>query len=588
MGKTPKDKHGVERRRPYNYPRNAQARTQNSGTESRNYGYSTGNVQRKIPIYHGVPFAGVRGPLPNQAYHFGRGRGFRGRIGGNKPLKPIHNRQRRPDLRNKRFVSPQHKSSVRRNMQAETEEQDNVQENIQQTSEQLTKNGPESDAVSTEDENLEETEKVENRDEVTNSVENCDSNGITNDVEDDVKSETKSKSTSNKEKKTKKASPTVKTPSKSKHSPKSKKESKPETDEEPEASENEKEKTDLKNVESESKKQESSDFQPSVKIRRLTAPTDSSDTNDSIVEIPIDKENKSQEVSPSTSTADEVPKTIDVHVIRDSPRRSTRLSKIDSSSIIILDSDDSISVLELSRKSQEKSFAQSIRSVSGRRSLRPLPSYNRSFNRSPYTPGSASVRTNVSNRSVTTSNDSESDTQDAKLTQSRSSIWGIFRSSSTNPPSQDSVTDNEESTNRSCADDSGNDSEATTEPIFSSQKRKIEDAEIAEPEHESKKIRSSSENNSSGLLSIVSSPMTLFTSKLRGDKSSTPLQVLKTSDTDDGDAEIDISMHHQEANEIEYEENISKTLNEKEDMENRPDNLQVEQEGNARRWCTIM
>jgi hypothetical protein len=46
MGKTPKEKHGNERRRPYNYPRNAQAQTQNFGTESRNYSYPSGNVPR--------------------------------------------------------------------------------------------------------------------------------------------------------------------------------------------------------------------------------------------------------------------------------------------------------------------------------------------------------------------------------------------------------------------------------------------------------------------------------------------------------------------------------------------------------------
>lgn len=52
MGKTPKEKHGNERRRPYNYPRNAQAQTQRSGTESRNYSYPSGNVQRYSKHVH--------------------------------------------------------------------------------------------------------------------------------------------------------------------------------------------------------------------------------------------------------------------------------------------------------------------------------------------------------------------------------------------------------------------------------------------------------------------------------------------------------------------------------------------------------
>jgi hypothetical protein len=39
MGKSAKEKHGNERRRPYNYPRNAQAQT-------RNYSYPSGNVPR--------------------------------------------------------------------------------------------------------------------------------------------------------------------------------------------------------------------------------------------------------------------------------------------------------------------------------------------------------------------------------------------------------------------------------------------------------------------------------------------------------------------------------------------------------------
>lgn len=634
MGKTPKDKHGVERRRPYNYPRNAQAQTQNYGTESRNYSNSTGNVPRKIPIYHSVPFSGVSGPLPNQAYRFRGGRGYRGRLGGvNKSLKPILNRQRRPDLRNKRVLSPRHRTSARRNMQAETEKHDTAHDETQESSEQVIKNGPESFAVPSEDKKVEGKEKnEEDKGEISENNETCDSNGITNDAGDDPeKVESKSISPSSKEKKAKKGSPATKISSKGKHSPKSKKESKPEpeVEEAPETKETEKEMSHPKKAELELRNCESSssELQPSVKITRLNAlQTDTSDTNDSIIEIPIindsvieipiENQNKSQETEPLTSIDENAAKiTVDVPRVKDSPRRSTRLSvrqtpppkqkisekikskmfeKVDTSSIIVLDSDDSIPALEASRTSQECSFAQSIRSVSGRPSLRPLPAYNRSFNRPSYTAGSTSVRSNVSSRSATTSNDSESDTQETKLTQSRSTLWNKFHSS-TNIASQDSATDIEESTNRSCADDSGNDSEATTEPFFeaasnvSFRKRKIEDAEIVEPEQEIKKIRGDSEKNynSSGLLSIVSSPMSLFASKLRGGKSSTPVQLLKRSDIDDEYAGEDNSIHH-DVSEIEYEENILKHVNEKDDAAALSQEIEVEQEANPRRWCSIM
>lgn len=59
MGKTPKEKHGNERRRPYNYPRNAQAQTQKSGTESRNYSYPSGNVQRYSKHVHVIKLNAV-------------------------------------------------------------------------------------------------------------------------------------------------------------------------------------------------------------------------------------------------------------------------------------------------------------------------------------------------------------------------------------------------------------------------------------------------------------------------------------------------------------------------------------------------
>lgn len=425
----------------------------------------------------------------------------------------------------------------------------------------------------------------------------------------------KLKSPTIKEKKVKKSA-TAKVSPKGKHSPRSKKESKLEDEEEEvEAREKEIEKLQVEKVESELKSHESSslpDFQASVKITHLISPLpQTSEINDSVVEIPQQEEDKSHESPPSTSAEESCSKLMDTHSMKDSPRRSTRLAthlsspkqrspaKPDSSSIIVLDSDNSISVLELSQKSQEKSFAQSLRSISGRPSLRPLPVYSRSFNR-PSTIGSASIHSNLSSRSeTTTGNDSESDSQETKILRPRPGLWGLFRTSSRNAPSQDYATDNEELTNRSLADDSGNDSEITDLPEAPSSlsfgKRKNRDAGLVDDsEQENKRIKSevgqkNNANTSAGLLSIMSSPMNLFASKIRGEKgkSSTPLQMLKTSIVNE-ETRDDLSVHEDDVSEIQYEDENPNNLSGKESLRAVSSKMGEEQEVAPRRWCSIM
>jgi hypothetical protein len=255
--------------------------------------------------------------------------------------------------------------------------------------------------------------------------------------------------------------------------------------------------------------------------------------------------------------------------------------------------------LELSQKYQDKSFAQTLRNLSGRPSLRPLPAYSRSFNR-PSTVGSASVRSNFSSRSWTTAgNDSESDSQEIKILQPRAGLWGLFRTPSQNTSSQDYTTDNEESTNRSLADDSGNDSEGTNEPLeapssLSFGKRKCRDAGfIEETEQENKRTRGEGQKNnaniSAGLLSIVSSPMNLFASKIRGEKgkSSTPVQMFKAFGVDEGTRD-DTSIHQDDASEIQYEDEDPNYLSEKESLGAVSSEMDEEQEVTPRRWCSVM
>jgi len=434
--------------------------------------------------------------------------------------------------------------------------------------------------------------------------------------EDAEKIQPKVKAATVKEKKVKKSTTATVSP-KGKQSPKSKKEAKAEEVEEEEKEKEvetgnkEKEKLQNKKQESELRNDEPAvipNFYPNVKIIRVNTPhTQASEVNDSVVEVPHQDPNKSHESAPSTSSEESSSKLPDIHSVKDSPRRSTRLAthlsspkqkspdKPDSSSIIVLDSDDSISVMEVSQKSRDKSFAQSLRSLSGRPSLRPLPAY-RSFNR-PSTIGSASVRSNLSSRSgTTTGNDSESDSQESKILRRRSGLWGLFRTSSQNALSQDYATDNE-STNRSLGDDSGNDSEATTDPpeapsnlIFG--KRKSRDAGlIDEAEQEKKRIRGErgqkNNANTSGLLSIMSSPMNLFASKIRGEKgkSSTPVHVLKASIMDE-ETKDDLSVH-QDVSEIQYEEENPKNLCEKGSLGGLSSKMD-EQEVAPRRWCSIM
>lgn len=419
----------------------------------------------------------------------------------------------------------------------------------------------------------------------------------------------KPKSAAAKEKKLKKsASPKISP--KGKQGPKSKKETKSELRGEVEAANKEKEKLQSKKVESELKSQESApmlDLQPTVQITQLISPLiEVPETNDSVVEVPRQDESTSHVGTPSASTEESSFKSLDTHSVKGSPRRSSRLAthlslpkqrspaKPDSSSVIVMDSeDDSISVLEVSQKFQDKSYAQTLRSLSGRPSLRPLPAYNRSFNR-PSTVGSASVRSNFSSRSWTTGNDSESDSQEAKVLQSGRGLWGLFRASSQNTSSQDYTTDNEESTNRSLADDSGNDSEATNDPLEATSslgfgKRKCHDAGFAEePEQDNKRIRGDGQRNnaniSAGLLSIVSSPMNLFASKIRGEKgkSSTPVQVLEATAVDE------VATHQDDVSEIQYEDENPNYLSEKESLGAISSKVDDDEEGAPRRWCSIM
>lgn len=433
--------------------------------------------------------------------------------------------------------------------------------------------------------------------------------------EDAEKVQSKSKPAAIKEKKVKK-SPAAKISSKGKHVPKSKKETKSEVKEEGDARNKEKEKLQNEKVESELKSQESAsvpDLQSSIQPVDLISPlTETPEINDSVVEICYQEHNKSHESESSPVAEASSSKPLDTLCTRDSPRRSTRLSthlssqkqrnpvKPDSCSIIVLDSEDSISVLEVSRKSQDKSFAETLRSLSGRPSLRPLPAYNRTSNR-PSTVGSASIRSNLSSRSwTTTGNESETDSQESKILRPRSGLWGLFRTSSQNASSQDYATDNDESTNRSLADDSGNDSEATTDPpeapsSLSFGKRKCQDAGlIEEAEQERKRIRGEQEqkntaNVSAGFLAIVSSPMNMFASKIRGEKgkSSTPFQMLKPSVTNEG-VRDNLSVHQDDVSEIQYDDENPNYLSEKGSVGAISSKMNEEQEVVPRRWCTIM
>ncbi|PNF39718.1 hypothetical protein B7P43_G05628 [Cryptotermes secundus] len=513
-------------------------------------------------------------------------------------------------------------------MQSHVEVHESVQETAEGAASQkegsaepLIKKGPENCSSHEEDPKDEILVKIEN-----GNLDAGDTNSDCNDTdcmsgdkaviaeEDAEKTLPKSKSVAIKEKKLKKsASPKISP--KGKQSPKSKKEAKPDIKEEDEAANKEKEKLQNKKLESELRSHESApipDLQPSVQITQLISPlTEAPEMNDSVVEVPHQDQNKSHVSSPSASVEESSLKPLDTHSTKGSPRRSSRLAthlslpkqrspaKPDSSSIIVLESDDNISVLEISQKFQEKSFAQTLRSLSGRPSLRPLPAYNRSFSR-PSTVGSASIRSNFSSRSwTTTGNDSESEIQDTKLLQPRAGLWGLFRTSSQNTSSQDCTTDNEESTNRSLADDSGNDSEATNDPLevpssLSFGKRKCQDAGfLEEAEQEHKRIkgdgRKNSANISAGLLSIVSSPMNLFASKIKGEKgkSSTPVQMLKAFDLDEGTRD-DTAIHQDDVSEIQYEDENPNYVGEKESLGAVLQKMDEAQEVAPRRWCSIM
>ena len=432
--------------------------------------------------------------------------------------------------------------------------------------------------------------------------------------EDAEKIRSKSKSAALKEKKVKK-SPTAKISSKGKHIQKSKKETKSEVEEEGDARNKEKEKLQNEKLESELKSHESAtvpDLQPSNQPIDLICPlAETSEIDDNVVEVSNQEQNKSHDSASITSAEASSSKPLDTLTTRDSPRRSTRLAthlssqkqksplKPESCNTIVLDSDDSISVLEVSQKSQDKSYAETLRSLSGRPSVRPLPAYNRTSNR-PSTVGSASIRSNVSSRSWTTAgNDSESDSQEIKILRPGPSLWALFRTSSQNVSSQDYATDNDESTNRSLADDSGNDSEATTDPpeaplSVSFGKRKCQDAGlIEEAEQERKRIRGEGEqkniaNTSAGLLSVMSSPMNLFASKIRGEKgkSSTPVQMLKASIVDEGTRD-NLSIH-QDVSEIQYDNENPYNLSEKGIVGAVSSKMDEKQEVAPRRWCIIM
>ncbi|XP_069678966.1 transcription initiation factor TFIID subunit 11-like isoform X2 [Periplaneta americana] len=636
----------------------------------------------RIPVYN--IHQGISGPVPNQPYRFGADRGYGGRLRGvNKPLKPILSRQRRPDLRSKRVLSPLRKKTTTNKMQSQPEGQELLQDKHEGTtcqaegtnSERIIKNGPEncSSHEDMKDEVVGKSLQIENgTPEITDkNPDSYETSGVNDKMaikDEPEKVQTKSKPS--KEKKTKKSPNSAKASSKGK-SPKSKKEQK-DVEEEAgtENKEKEKEKQNKKlEVEARNRESASPERQSSAKTVNVTPPPPRAtepDTNDSVGEVLNQDQSKSSSDDAPSTNEEEIPvKLVDTHSVKDSPRRSTRLtmlqslpkSKIpenpdsssvivldsdngisvmpqssakpenldsssvivldsdnsvsvtpqssakpkipenpDSSSVIVLDSDDSISVMGTRRTSQDRSFAQSLRSLSGRPSLRSLPAYNRSFNR-PCTTGSASVRSTISSKSgTTTGNDSESDSHDNKSLPSKSGLWGLFRTSQ-NASFQDSATDNEESTNRSVADDSGNDSEATTEPAFEASsnisfgKRKSRDAGLLEEvEQEKKRPRAegldqrNNANTSSKLMSIMSSPMHLFASKIRSDKgkSSTPVQMLKSSVMDE-----DMSMQQDNVSEIQYDDDNPNNFNEKASLADVSSKVD-EQEVAPRRWCSIM
>lgn len=574
---------------------------------------------------YSVHYQGIPVPLSNHQYHFGGGREYRGKFRGiNTSLKPVFGRQRRPDQHSKRVLSRVQKSSAQKIMQSQIQVHETVQETVEEPacqkegcSEHVIENGPESCSSFEEEQKEEIMVKIENGSpEIGDKNSEC--NDGTNDnksvvVEEDAeKIRSNSKSVAIKEKKVKN-SPTAKISSKGKHIPKSKKETKSEVKEEGDARNKEKEKLQNEKLESELKSHESApvpDLQPSIQpIDSICPLTETSEVSDSVVEISHQEQNKSHESASSAGAEASSSKPLDTFSTQDSPRRSTRLAthvssqkqrspvKPDSCSIIVLDSDDSISVLEVSRKSQEKSFAETLRSLSGRPSVRPLSAYRRTSNRAS-TVGSASIRSNVSSRSwTTTANDSESDSQESKILRPRSGLWGLFRTSSQNAPSQDYATDNDESTNRSLADDSGNDSEATTDspeaPLsVSFGKRKCQDADlIEEAEQERKRIRGEQEqkniaNMSAGLLSIMSSPMNFF--KIRGEKgkSSTPIQMLKASNMDEGTRD-NLSVHQDDVSEIQ-DDDENPNNSEKGNVGAISSKMDEKQEEAPRRWCVIM
>ena len=431
--------------------------------------------------------------------------------------------------------------------------------------------------------------------------------------EDAEKIRPKSKSAALKEKKEKK-SPTAKISSKGKHSPKAKKDTKSEVKEEGDARNKEKEKLQNEKLESELKSHESApvpDLQPSIEPIDLICPiTETSEIDDNVVEISYQEQNKSHDSASLTGAEASSSQPLDTLTARDSPRRSTRLAthlssqkqrsplKPESCSTIVLESDDSFSVVEVSRKSQDKSFGETLRSLSGRPSLRPLPAYSRTSYR-PSTVGSASIRS-VSSRSWTTAgNDSESDSQESKILRPKLGLWALFRTSNQNASSQDYATDNDEPTNRSLADDSGNDSEATVDPpeaplSHSFGKRKCQDAGlIEEAEQDRKRIRGEGQqkniaNTSAGLWSVMSSPMNLFASKIRGEKgkSSTPVQMLKASIIHEG-TQDNISVR-QDVSEIQYDDENPNNLSEKGIMGAISSKMDEKQEVAPRRWCSIM
>jgi len=179
-------------------------------------------------------------------------------------------------------------------------------------------------------------------------------------------------------------------------------------------------------------------------------------------------------------------------------------------------------------------------------------------------------------------------------------LWALFSTSNQNASTQDYATDNDESTNRSLADDSGNDSEVTVDPpeaplSLSFGKRKCQDAGlIEEAEQQRKRIRGEGEqkniaNTSTGLWSVMSSPMNLFASKIRGEKgkSSTPVQMLKASIIDEG-TQDNLSVHQDDVSEIQYDDENPNNSNEKGSVGAVSSKMDEKQEVAPRRWCIIM